>query len=190
MTQITIRELLKDEQYKKFFLTVPQLPPHYKGTKPWKLMVQLKGQQGWKAKRYETYKEAVIALKKFLPKANDIVINCPALGFRPPIKNVRFKGQYNTVRGKKVPVFRSVIWRPALDEDHSAHVWCPYCRRPTVFKTLAARLHTTSGGTVITDPKFRCSLCSASETLVNLKHPEKEQAWDTNKPEIYEIYRK
>lgn len=188
MSQITIRELLKDEQYKKYFLTVPKLPDHYKGNKPWKLLVQLKGQTTWKAKRYETYKEAVIALKKFLPKANDIVINCPALSFRPPIKNVRLKGKTELIRGKRVQVYRSVIWRPTLDDGHDRHTWCPYCRRPTVFKVLAARLRTTNGSILITEPRLRCSICSASETIIHLKYPEKEQGWDTNKPTIYEIH--
>ena len=190
MSQLTIKELLKDEQYKKYILTVPKLPPHYKGTKPWKLYVKLKGKDKWQAKRFETYKEMFIAFKKLLPKIEDAAFNCPALSFRPPIKNVRLKGQYTLVRGKKQPVFRSIIWRPKLDADHDKHTWCSYCRRPTIFKVLASRLATVNGGSIVTDPKLRCSICGASEELVNMKHPEKEQAWDTNKPALYDIYRK
>ena len=191
MTQITIRELLKDEEYKKYFLTVPRLPEHYKGTKPWKLLVRLKGESKWRAKRFETYKEAVIALKKYLPKAEDVVINCPPLGFRPPLKNVRLKGQYSLVRGKKVPVFRTVIWKPKLEDDHGRHTWCSYCRRPTIFKVLAARIHTINGdAALLSEPRLRCTICSSSETIVNIKNPEKEQAWDSSAPALYEIYRK
>lgn len=191
MSQLTIRDLLKDEEYKKYFLTVPKLPDHYKGTKPWKVLVKLKGSSQWRAKRVETYKEAVILLKKYLPKADDVVINCPALPFRPPIKNVRLKGQFDLVRGKKTPAFRSVIWKPKLHSDHDRHYWCSYCRRPTVFKVLAARLHTINGGVpLITEPKLRCTICHSSENIVNIKHPEKEQAWDINKPPLYRIPRK
>ena len=187
--QITIKELLKDEQYKKYFLTVPQLPSHYEGTKPWKLYVKLKGETNWKAKRYETYKEAVEAYKRLLPKIEDAAINCPALAFRPPIRNVRLKGKFKTVRGQRVPEFRSLIWHPKLDADHEKHTWCSYCRRPTVFKVLAARIKSLNNKVILSDPKLRCTICNASEDLVNTKHPEREQAWDTNRPTMYEIYR-
>lgn len=190
MSQITLWELLKDEDYRKFFRQVPKLPEHYKGHKPWKLYILLKGHTNWKAKRYETYAEAVAALKKFRPKAIDAAINNPALGFRPPIKNVRLKGKTDKVQGKATTAFRSIIWRPKLEADHEAHIWCPYCRRPTVFKVLAARFKTTNGSTLVTEPKLRCSICSVSDELVNIKNPEKEQAWDTAKPPLYEIYRK
>ena len=189
MTQITIRELLKDEEYKKYLLTKPTLPPHYEGTKPWKLYVKLKGQPNWRAKRYATYKEMIVAFKKLLPKIEDAALNCPALNFRPPIKNVRLKGKYDIVRNKKVPAFRSVVWRPKLDADHDQHHWCSYCRRPTVFKILAARLH-TKNGVLLSEPKMRCSICSSSEDIVNLKNPHKEQAWDPTRPDLYQLYRK
>lgn len=191
MTQITIKELLKDEQFKKYFLTTPQLPDHYRGSKPWKLFVKLKGKDRWQAKRFETYKEAAVAFKKLLPKLEDAAINSPALGFRPPIRNVRLKGQSTTIRGQQSPVYRSVVWRPSLDADHETHYWCPYCRRPTVFRVLATRLHTIDHkSSFLSAPRLRCTICMASDELVNIKHPEREQAWDLNKPPLYEIYRK
>lgn len=190
LNQVSLIELLRDPEYKKYFMKVPKLPPHYKGTKPWKLYVLLKGQQVWKTKRFETYAEAYNQLKRLLPKVVDAAINCPALGFRPPIKSVKLKGKTEMVRGKAQPVFRSLIWRPELDSSMDRHEWCPYCRRPTVFKTLASRLHTGNSTVIITDPKFRCTICSASEVIVNLKHPEKEQAWDTNRPTLYQITNK
>lgn len=185
--QIGIIELLRDPEYKKYFMTVPKLPPHYAGSKPWRLYVLLKGQQVWKMKRFETYKEAFKAFKKLLPKIADAAINCAALTFRPPIKSVKLKGKTEVVRGKTQPVFRSLIWRPQLDADLERHEWCSYCRRPTVFKVLSSRLHTGNGHVMITDPKLRCTICSASEDIINLKHPEKEQAWDSTAPTLYTI---
>lgn len=182
--QITIFELLKDPEYKKYFAQVPKLPNHYTADiLPWKLFVQMKDTHQWKQKRYGTYAEAYRALKKLLPKIEDAAINCPGLGFRPPIKTVRPKGSTDAKQ------FRSKIWRPALDTDHAPHQWCSYCRRPTVWKVLAARLKTFSGNVMITEPRFRCTICSSSEVVVNTKHPEKEQAWDVNRPKLYPTYR-
>lgn len=185
MTQITIRELLKDAEYAKYFRQVPVLPDHYRSeSKPWCLYVQLKGTKTWKKKRYGTYAEAYKGLKKILPLAYDAAINCPGLGFRPPIKTVKPKGA--TDRSQ----LRSMIWRPALGDDHAPHHWCSYCRRPTVWKVLAARLKTYSGSTLFTEPRLRCTICSSSEVIVNLKHPEKEQGWDVNRPVLYPIITK
>ena len=190
MSQITIRDLLRDEDYKKYILTVPHLPEHYKGTKPWKLFVKLKGHKVWKTKRFETYKEMIVYFKKLLPKLEDAAFNCPALSFRPPIKTVKLKGKTDLVRGKRVPALRSLLWRPKLTDGMERHEWCSHCRRPTVFKTLAARLHTTHGNVILTEPRYRCTICSASDQVVNLKNPEKEQAWDTNKPKLYTSVKK
>lgn len=188
--QITIRELLRDEEYKKYFLTVPKLPAHYKGSKPWKLYILLKGSKVWKTKRFETYGDAVRAFKKLAPKMEDAAINCPALGFRPPIKPVKLKGKFDIVRGKKQVALRSRIWHPKLEADHERHEWCPYCRRPTVFKVLVARVRALHGSDMLSEPRYRCTICSASDVIVNLKNPEKEQAWDTNRAQLHEIYKK
>lgn len=189
MTQITLGELLQDPEYKKYFLTVPKLPEHYKGTKPWRLYLLVKGTKVWRTKRFETYKEAVLAYKKYRNKLDDAVINCPGLGFRPPLKTVKLK-RPDFVRGKEVPALRTQIWRPKLDSSHDAHTWCSYCRRPTVWKFLAGRLKTAHGNNVITDYRRRCTICSATEEIVNVKHPEKEQGWDSSRATIYPIINK
>lgn len=184
---ITIRELLKDPHYKEFFCTVPVIPDHYnrEDNKPWRLIIQLKGERHWRTKRYKTYREAFKAFRKVLPKVNDATINSPALDFQPPLKVVRVRGQFFTsAKGKKTQKTKSVFWKPTLPiNEHEEHNWCPYCRRPSVFDRMDSHplLSTRTLGGVGIDPSlFRCTICGASEILVNLNKPQLHQRWDKN----------
>lgn len=182
---ITLKELLRDPQYRTYFSKVPKLPAHYKPeNKPWKLMILKPGEKAWRTKRFGTYSEAFAALKKMLPVIEDATINCPALGFMPPIKTVRLKGKTDK-KGK--PVLRTIVWKPQLTDDMETHYWCPYCRRPSIFKiaTIAPRMR---NGYVLPspEPKMRCSICGASDTLIDLRNPTNTQQWDINRPKIME----
>lgn len=168
---ITIHDLLKDTTYKQFICQQPSLPPHMtRALKPWRLMVQLKGEQHWRMKRFGTYSEAFKAMKKILPRAADATINCPALGFVAPTRVVRIKGKFHT-NGQQLT--RLVTWKAAMPMgEFEEHHWCPYCRRPSVFKRFR-RHHALQGnaiGGLPIDPSLlRCSICGASENIVSLR---------------------
>jgi len=187
---ITLRELLEDEWYKKYFLAIPKLPPHIrKASLPWKLMVLREGETQWRTRRFGTYREAFMALKKVLPHVKDAVINCPGYDWQPPMRQVRVKNKFDIVRGKKVPMIRTIVWKPQLDGDMPIHYWCPYCRRPTVFSYFewhpAMTKQRTGGVGPMVDPTLlRCGICGASESLVNLRHPATHQGWDTNRMKV------
>lgn len=185
-TMITLEELLQDEDYKKFFLTVPKLPPHYRGTLPWKLMILKEGETQWRTKRFATYTEAFKALKKLRPNIKDGLINCPGLDWQPPIKRYRVKGRTVRVGRKQVPMIRLVAWKAPIPAELPQHHWCPYCRRPTVFTYFevhpAMTKQRVGGMGANVDPTLlRCGICGASEQLVNLRDPLNHQNWDTNR---------
>lgn len=172
---ITIKELLRDPQYRAFFTKVPELPAHYTAAnRPWKLIVMKKGETTWRSKRVGTYEEAFAGFKKLLPIIDNAAINCPALGFAPPTRTVKLKGQ---VDAKGRPVIKTLAWKPAISDDMEHHDWCPHCRRPSIFHmaTLA------NGRVSAVDPvaAMRCIICGASERIVNLRNPEKTQQWAT-----------
>jgi len=184
---LTIHDLLQDPVYKGFLRTVPTLPDIYgPDRKPWRLMVLLKGEKHWRSKRYGTYREAFAALKKYLPRAADATINCPAIDWQPPTKVVKVKGKY-IVKGKgknakKVQVTKTITWKPKMPMDEfEEHYWCPFCRRPTVFRTMDS--HTSlparkTAGVGIDPTLQRCIICGASENIVNLRNPAAHQRWD------------
>jgi hypothetical protein len=181
---ITIKELLRDPQYRAYFSKVPKLPSHYTPeNKPWKLMVLKRGEVAWRSKRMGTYQEAFEGLKKMLPLITNAAINCPPLNFMPPVRTVRLKGKFDR-KGKQV--LKSIIWRPAIDADMEAHNWCPHCRRPSIFK-VAVTTSKNRGGFAMpaSEPALRCMICGASERIVDLRHPENHQKWDPNRPRIY-----
>lgn len=177
---ITIQELLRDPQYRKYFTTVPQLPSHYTPDhKPWKLIVMKKGESIWRTKRMGTYEEAFTGLKKMLPIIDNGAINCPALGFMPPTRTVRLKGKFDK-KGKQIT--RTTLWTPKIEGDMEQHHWCAHCRRPTVFKVAMVKPKRHHGYFVPAgEPVLRCGICGASERIVNLRRPETEQRWDRNR---------
>lgn len=181
---ITIHELLKDKHYKKFLCTAPKLPPLYTqpDSLPWRVIIMKKGEEHWRIKRYATYHEAFRALKAWLPHISDGTINCPALDFRPPTKSVLIRGQYIMVGGRKVQKSRTVVWTAKLPfGENEDHHWCPYCRRPTVFRRMSRHVLLPAkklGGVPLDNTLFRCLMCGASENLVNMKDPAAHQKWE------------
>jgi hypothetical protein len=185
---ITIKELLRDPQYREYFTKVPKLPDHYTpDMEPWRLLVQLNGDPKWKSKRFGTYKEAFQGFKKLLPKLNNAAINCPGLGFMPPIRNVRLKGKLDQ-KGQPIP--RTIVWRPKLEMDMAAHHWCAHCRRPTIFVDKGMGAKMLNGLRMpATRVAFRCSICGASSDIQDVRHPERNQTWDLNRPRVFELAR-
>jgi hypothetical protein len=190
---ITLRELLDDPAYKAYFLKIPRLPKHYTpDSMPWKLMVLKNGEDQWRVKRFGKYSDAFAALKKLLHNDDiyDMVINCPALDFQPPIRvfKVKLKGKTDK-NGQPIIQQRAEVWKPQIQADMPTHYWCPYCRRPTAFgyftshKSMTKQRVGNLGANV--DPSvMRCYICGASEMLVNLRHPANHQNWDLNRVRV------
>lgn len=172
---LTIDELLSDPTYKQFVLTVPKLPAVYTAERrPWRLFVMLKGEHHWRSRRFGTYKEMVIYYKKLRPRVHDAAFNCPAIAFPPPQKVVKIKGQYfTTPKGKKIQKTKFITWKPVIPADEfEDHHWCGYCRRPTTFKRFDTHhaLRGAKTGHIGIDPTLlRCSICGASENIVNIR---------------------
>lgn len=182
---ITIRELLRDPTYKKYFMSVPKLPEHYTpDSLPWRLMIQKPGETQWRSKRFGTYREAFDAFKRLLPTIHNAAINCPPLHFMPPVKTVKLKGKTD---GKGRPILKTIVWKPAIDAELEKHYWCPFCRRPTVFRMAIAPKRRSKSGHILvaSEPSMRCMICGASENIVDLRHPERHQNWDVNRPKVY-----
>lgn len=176
---ITLKELLRDPQYREFFTKVPKLPEHYTpDTRPWKLLIIKPGETVWRSKRFGTYQEAFVGLKKMMSVIDNAAINCPALGFMPPVRTVRIKGKFDR-RGK--PILKSLVWKPRLEAEMGDHHWCPHCRRPSIFKIASLKRSAVQG-----EPMLRCMICGASERIVNLRSPQNNQGWDVNRPVVYE----
>ena len=182
---LSIHDLLEDPKYKEFFCKVPPMPDFIKenpDTNPWRLYVKLKKDGSWRSRDFHTYKEAFVKLKSMLPKVSDAAITCKSKGFTPPYRVVRIKNKYQTNRqggyvldaeGNKKPITKMVFWKPRIPADEfEDHIWCPYCRRPTVFRYFISH-HALPirklGGIPIDPTVLRCAICGASERLVNLR---------------------
>ena len=183
LEMITLKELLRDPQYREYFRKVPKLPSHYTPEMlPWKLLVLKRGELIWRSKRFGSYGDAFAGLKKMLPTIDNAAINCPALGFMPPTRTVRIRGKYDK-KGKQV--IRTTLWIPQISSDMEPHNWCPHCRRPTIFKIAALAAKQRQGFAVpASEPALRCSICGTSERVIDLRHPENAQKWDINRPKV------
>jgi hypothetical protein len=164
---ITLRELLEDKQYREFFTTRPDPPrvilPH---EMPWRVNIQRQTAGGWARKDFHTYIEAFKFLKPRLKEVHDAAIQSRGVAYHPPFKVVRVVRNGKPVLDeKKKPVLRRLVWTPKLPGDEEPHIWCTYCRRPTVFRWYSKH-HAFPKGYAIETPYQRCCICGASERLV------------------------
>jgi hypothetical protein len=159
---LTIHELLEDPRYKEFFLKVPPMPRVYRQQQmlPWRVYIQRETDGPWAKKDFPTYRQAFALFKRYLPEVHDAAIVSRAVAFAPPHRFVRIKGKYLIdKRGNKVQVTKLVVWKPKLPAEEQDHHWCPYCRRPTVFRFY--RIHHAFGKGIDfgLDNVQRCTIC-------------------------------
>lgn len=138
MQQITLRELLKDPEYRKWFSQPPAITVSHH-TPPWRFFAQREEGGRWAKAELDTYRDAYSAVRLRLPEYFDMAIHCKPQGFKPPIV---------VIDGKK-------SWMPLPD----GHYWCVYCRRPTVFSYFSS--HPAMPKVTIADYELRCSICAA-----------------------------
>lgn len=164
-------ELLEDPTYRKFLTTKPEMPPHLRDPKkvptaPWVVYVQREQNGPWGKKSFWKYGKALKFMSDCVYKYKvwDCALNNKRIGYEPPNRLVRVKGKFVVgTDGKRRQKVKYVVWRPstALLLDQPEHLWCKYCRRPTLFKYYSR--HKVLG-TVTTDVR-RCNICGASERI-------------------------
>lgn len=169
---ITLPELLEDKNYRQFFSTVPK-----QGATPmnWRIFVQRKPDGPLAKKDYVRYSEAFARIKAELKRGtlHDGTIQSRGIAYGPPERIVRI-----TQGGRPVMVKSStgalvqrtavVLWKPRLPADEEAHVWCSYCRRPTVLKWFASH-HSIRNSPVagcIDPADRRCTFCGGREEFI------------------------
>lgn len=162
---ITIHELLEDKAYKEFFLRRPAMPRVYgeQGKLPWRVYVQREADGRWAKKDLPTYREAFEFFKKWRDNMHDGAIASRPVAFAPPNKLVRVKGKYQVGSdGVNRQVTIPVIWKPKLPAEETFHEWCPYCRRPTIFKWFSSH-HAFPKGEAFDTAARRCTICGIRE---------------------------
>lgn len=172
MLTLTIHDLLEDPQYKAFFCKIPVLPESPSIKPPWRLFIQLKGDKRWRIKDFDTYPEAFNFLKKKLKAGvvHDAAIHCRRFSYPPPVVMKRIRGKY--VRGsdgKERPATKRADWKPKLPDDLERHDWCPWCRRPTVFKYYTRHHALQKIGLPIDPSVARCNICGASTRIATYR---------------------
>jgi len=138
--QIRLFTLLKDDPiYRQYFTKQPKpLRVFHTSDKPWRLIIQKEKEGKWFRADYPSYAQAFHTLKPRLSEWWDAAIHCKPQAFNAPVVKVN---------GKR-------IWAPMPEE----HVWCVYCRRPTV--TIYCHYHHMSKYRLpIEEP--RCLMCGA-----------------------------
>lgn len=159
---LNIHELLEDEQYKKYFLTRPPMPQAPRIAPPWRLYVQLEPGGRWAKRDAFDYKEAVVAFARLRKRGlHDASITCRPIAWDPPSRIVRVKGKFaKNSKGELVQVTREVFWKPKVPADEEQHLWCPYCRRPTIFRPFATHHAFAGEYKMMMDPgASRCTIC-------------------------------
>lgn len=165
---ITMPELLEDKAYYDFIVTKPRTPKAASDesmTGQWVVYFRKDNQSPWKRKAFFKYKKAL----KFFFQVHeagyyDFALANRRIRFNRPKRLARIKGKYiMDSRGERVQVTKYVPWKPKLSGDEQEHLWCGYCRRPTIFKYFtkhhALKLPEVDSGVT------RCSVCGASSRI-------------------------
>lgn len=120
-----------------------------------------------------SYPDAFRLLTKFLKAGvHDAAIQCRPSAFRPPMRVVKVtknrKPVMVTIRGEQVQKTALTPWRPKLGMTDEPHVWCGYCRRPTVFRWFMKHhaLDRSTVAGVFDQSVRRCTICGVSESFL------------------------
>lgn len=136
--QITLRELLKDPIYRKWFSKKPRIRVVTQAP-PWRLYVQREEGGRWARADIRGYAKAYGAVASKLSEYYDMALHSKPQHFPPPIVRVGKKRYYYPCP--------------------PGHRWCTLCRRPTVFKNF--RKHHAFPGMALADYEKYCSICGA-----------------------------
>lgn len=168
--QITLRELLSDPIYRKWFSKVPTVRTMFPSGQPWQVFVQEDLDGRWKRAKFPSYAQAYKYIARNLNQFHDMALNCPGQAFHPPVlvsKEPVLKKFLVQLKGGKSKVVRRYVyersyWRPASLELLTSHQWCSYCRRPTVFAYFS-RHHAVPA---CVPYELRCTPCGVRRTFI------------------------
>jgi hypothetical protein len=178
--QMRMIDLLQENRaFKEFFRTKPKVPTHLRGNECWRVYVQMKAGGPWAKRDYTSYPEAAnFALRLVKKGAWDLTVHSRAISFAPP-------GRWVNLTKRGAPVYLTQNGKPVLRDGKKVrkqkfvpmhmppgHIWCPHCRRPTVFRWF--RKHHAfiqdpeAEFKVVYDPAhLRCTICGIRESSVN-----------------------
>lgn len=147
MNYPTLRELLRDEMYRDYFMTPAKLPATLlrEGATPWRVWVKTGVDSGvtWRKKDFPRYKAARdFVLEQVLPRERivDAALSCKPKGFAAPMAFLDQEVQWE-LQG----------WR-----------WCWRCRRPVTFGVYH-RHHAVPGYSALASEALRCPICGIRE---------------------------
>lgn len=160
--QIQMTTILKDKVFREWFAKAPFLPRHSRypaNAEPWFLYLQKEEDGKWSRAPVQTYGQAYRWIGTRLKDYWDFAIVSRTKAYYPPI--------YRPVtNGKKA---KSKVYWASYPGNHA---WCPYCRRPVIFRTFE-RHHSITPihvalGIPGSPPQSRCSICGIREESVKL----------------------
>lgn len=148
-----MKVLLQDPLYRKWVLRIPHMQDAKfnptNGDRPWRVFVQREEAGRWGIKEFKSYKKALAFFARAVKSGVwDATINHKVHLFGRPMLRPRAGGR--AVRWENIP---------------EGHLWCPMCRRPTVFRFYPKQKHPVMPNPVRPDV-LRCSICGASSDFV------------------------
>jgi hypothetical protein len=163
--QVTLREYLEDPIFAAWHRKEPSLGRvvTFSG-RPWRVFAQQTRNGKWAFRDFKSWKKALKFTDKLLEQGfHDAALMSKVAVFQPPIVRDKSLGLVKHA-GKMVGKKRYHV--PAIVGQHHNHLWCPHCRRPTVFTTFS-RHHTFQSGRFLMW-KRRCAICGIAMTAIKL----------------------
>lgn len=153
--QVRIHEFLRDPIYRKWFAKAPVLLPNQGHGQPWWLYVQKKEEGPWSRAGVESYAKAYEWVGKHLSTIYDFAITSKRRTYLPPV--------YRPVLPNGKRAAQKVYW----SEYPLSHNWCPYCRRPVVFRYFERHHADTQYRTFLGPAQHRrCTICGIRDVAV------------------------
>jgi hypothetical protein len=151
--QVTLRELLEDPIYRKWFMK----PPEKKTPSRWRVYAQKTEGGPWSKADFITWGQAYHFVRRHHKQWYDAALCSRVWEWRPPVIRVRTERQ---VKGRWRKVWVRNYYEPMV--NMIGHVWCPHCRRPTVFRQF--KRHHNVGKALVYKP--RCTICGIALSAV------------------------
>lgn len=158
--QVPLRELLRDPTYRKWFALEPTFAREKWVT--WRVYARVSRDKGWAKRDFVTWKAGFDFLAKNLGAIYDGALTCKNQPSRPPVVSVP---AVKTVDGKKISYRKRQYYSAVL--TYPGHLWCPYCRRPTVFGYFTTH-HAFTGKFRPLPYKLRCGICGIARDAIKI----------------------
>lgn len=154
--QVRIHDFLKDPVYRKWFAKKPALLPSDNFSPPWWLYVQKKEEGPWSRAEVKDYATAYKWVAERLGRLNDFAITSKRRTYIPPV--------YRPVKANGKRAAQKVYWA----NYPQSHSWCPYCRRPTVFRYFEKHHADSEWRKRFLGPaqEKRCTICGIRDVAV------------------------